>query len=54
MRRVALVDYGKLELQDDVPTDVTMNFQNSRFSGNRVDIDNRCGQPLDLTQAIFE
>lgn len=41
-------------LLENVPTDVTMNFQNSRFSGNRVDIDNRCGQPLDLTQAIFE
>lgn len=41
-------------LLENVPTDVIMNFQNSRFRGNRVDIDNRCGQPLDLTQAIFE
>lgn len=41
-------------LLENVPTDIAMNFQGSRFTGNGVDIDNRCGQPLDISQAIFE
>ena len=31
-----------------------MNFQGSRFSQNGTDIDNRCNQPLDISQAIFQ
>lgn len=41
-------------LLENVPTDIAMNFQGSRFTGNGVDIDNRCSQPLDISQAIFE
>ena len=41
-------------LLENVPTDIAMNLQGSRFTGNGVDIDNRCGQPLDISQAIFE
>ena len=41
-------------LLERVPTDVTMNFQGSRFTGNGTDIDNRCNQPLHSSQAIFE
>ncbi len=45
---------GTAVLLEQVPTDETMNFQGSRFSQNGTDIDNRCGQPLDISQAIFE
>lgn len=41
-------------LLERVPTDVIMNFQGSHFSQNGVDIDNRCSQPLDISQAIFD
>lgn len=45
---------GTAVLLENVPTDLTLNFENSVFTGNRTDIDNRCDQPLDLSQAIFE
>ncbi len=41
-------------LLEQVPTDMTLYFENSRFSGNGTDIDNRCGQDLDLSEAVFE
>lgn len=41
-------------LLEQVPTDETMNFQGSRFAQNGTDIDNRCNQPLDISQAIFQ
>lgn len=41
-------------LLERVPTDVTMDFRGSRFSGNETDIDNRCNQPVDLSAAVFE
>ena len=45
---------GTAVLLEQVPTDTALNFQGSRFTGNGVDIDNRCGQPLDISQAIFQ
>lgn len=45
---------GTAVLLENVPSDETMNFQGSRFTGNGTDIDNRCGHALDITQAIFE
>ena len=45
---------GTAVLLENVPTDETMNFQGSRFTGNRVDIDNRCSHALDISQAVFE
>lgn len=41
-------------LLEAVPTDLTLDFQGSVFSGNGTDIDNRCGQSLDLSQAVFQ
>lgn len=41
-------------LMERVPTDITLYFENSRFSGNGTDIDNRCGHDLDLSEAVFE
>lgn len=39
---------------ESVPTDVTMKFADCLFSGNGTDIDNRCGQQLDISQAVFQ
>ena len=39
---------------EHVPTDVTLNFKGTLFSGNGTDIDNRCNQPLDLSEAVFQ
>ena len=41
-------------LLEQVPTDITLNFQGCVFSRNRQNILNSCSQPLDLSQAIFE
>ena len=41
-------------LLERVPTQETLNFQGCRFTGNSTDIDNRCGQPVEISQAIFE
>lgn len=41
-------------LLEGIPTTVTMNFENSLFSGNGTDIANRCNQPLDISKAIFQ
>ena len=32
---------------------ITIDFAGSVFSGNRIDIDNQAGYPIDTTQAIF-
>lgn len=45
---------GTAVLLERVPTDETMNFQGSRFSQNDIDIDNRCNQSLDISQALFD
>ena len=41
-------------LLERVPTDVTISFPGSYFQGNGTDIDNRCSQPLDISQAIIK
>ena len=45
---------GTAVVLENVPTDIAMNFEGSLFSGNDTDIDNRCNQPLDISQAIFQ
>lgn len=41
-------------LLERVSGDTSLKFYGSRFTGNGTDIDNRCGQALDLSDAIFE
>ena len=41
-------------LLEQVPGGQELVFADCRFAGNGTDIDNRCDQPLDITQAIFE
>lgn len=41
-------------LLENVPTELELNFQNSVFTGNRVDIDNRCSQATDISAAVFQ
>ena len=48
------LDNGTAVVLERVPTDTVMNFQGSRFTGNGIDIDNRCNQPIDITKAIIE
>ena len=45
---------GTAVLLKQVPTDRTIDFAGSRFSGNGTDIDNPCGQPVDIAYATFE
>ncbi len=45
---------GTAVLLEQVPTDTDLIFGGTRFSGNGTDIDNRCGQALDISKAIFE
>lgn len=45
---------GTAVVLENVPTDTAMNFEGSRFTRNGVDIDNRCGQAVDITKAIIE
>lgn len=48
------VDNGTAVLLESVPGDSTLLFDDSLFSGNDTDIDNRCGQSVDISKAIFE
>lgn len=41
-------------LLESVPGDQTLYFDNTRFSRNNADIDNRCGHEVSITAAIFE
>ena len=41
-------------LLENVPTDVALSFNGSRFSGNGVYIDNQCRQELVLSNAVFD
>ena len=41
-------------LLENVPTDVSISFNNTIFTENGTDIDNRCGQTTDLSGAIFQ
>ncbi len=45
---------GTAVLLENVPTDISLKFADCRFAGNDVDIDNRCQQELDISQAVFE
>ena len=41
-------------LLENVPTDMTIYFDGSVFSGNGTDLDNRCDHPVDLSKATME
>lgn len=41
-------------LLENVPTDLTMDFTDSVFTDNKIDIDNRCHQPVDISKAVFQ
>lgn len=45
---------GTAVLLENVPTDLTINFEGTLFAENGMDIDNRCDQPIDISQAIFQ
>ena len=47
------INNGTAVLLESVPTDVSLKFPGSVFSGNGTDIDNRCDQDLDISQATF-
>lgn len=36
------------------PATPPLKFPDTLFTGNGTDIDNRCGQPLELEEAIFQ
>ena len=40
-------------LLENVPTDLTLNFQNTVFTSNETNIENLAQQPLNISQAIF-
>ena len=44
---------GTAVLLENVPTDITLDFTGTEFSGNGTDVDNRCDHPIDLSNAIF-
>ena len=48
------VGNGTGVLLERVPTDQALIFNDCLFSRNGTDIDNRCGQPVDITKAVFE
>ena len=39
---------------ENVPTDVRLDFSDCIFTNNKTDIDNRCEQPIDTSQAVFQ
>ena len=45
---------GTAILIEGEPVDQTMGLPGCRFEGNGTDIDNRSGQPLDISQAAFQ
>ena len=47
-------DNATAVLLERVPNQVSLKFPDTRFSGNGTDIDNRCGQPLELEGAVFK
>ena len=40
-------------LLEQVPTDTVLNFGQCVFEHNETDLDNRCSQPVDLSEAEF-
>ena len=45
---------GTAVLLENVPTEMTIYFDGSVFSGNGTDIDNRCSHSVDTSGAVFE
>lgn len=45
---------GTAVLLEQVPNQLPLKFPGTRFTGNDTDIDNRCGQKVDLSETIFE
>ena len=45
-------DNGTAVLLMSVPTDLTLYFDGTTFSGNGVNVDNRCGHSVDLSRAV--
>lgn len=45
---------GTAVLLESVPTDLTLQFPGTVFRGNGTDINNRCGQNLNIEETIFE
>lgn len=45
---------GTAVLLTRVPNEVSLKFPGTRFQNNGTDIDNRCGQQLELDEAVFE
>lgn len=45
---------GTAILIEGEPVDQAMGLPGCRFEGNGTDIDNRSGQPLDISQAAFQ
>ena len=45
---------GTAVLLEEVPGDESIKFDGSRFTGNGIDIDNRCGQAVKIDEVIFE
>lgn len=37
-----------------VGVDLALGFPSALFTGNGTDIDNRCGQELDLSRTVFQ
>ena len=50
----AFTGNGTAVLLMNVPTDLTLYFDGSTFSGNGTDIDNQCEHPIDTSNATFE
>ena len=45
---------GTAILIEGEPTEDILELSGCRFVGNGTDIENPCGQPLDLSQATFQ
>lgn len=48
------VNNGTAVLLEQVPNGTPLDFSGSQFEGNSQDIDNRCGQKLELEGAVFK
>ena len=48
------INNGTGVLLESVPSDQALLFDDCLFSKNGTDIDNRCNQPVDISQATFE
>lgn len=46
-------DNGTAILLESVPTDISLKFPDTIFERNGTDLDNRCGQTLEINEAVF-